>query len=390
MAPGVLLGDVETEGYATLWRFYDVIVEDEAAFDPNVIKSMDDVRAMGFAINTTVEFMVAPMLTRDPVFQPVPSNPPGEGLMLVWYRGAGVYLDVLESDILMPQLGYDGNAWENLRTVNITVIVDGEGTPYPGERPILDILPSDEANYSAVWALVEASGGEGYRQGRSRTLGQLRERGWSLNTSGDRRLAGFVAGPVNVPAWKPDRFTFVVGPVVDEDGRPLRGVEVRVSRGVEVVQGRTDAEGKVSFEVNSTWNGETVQTFLSKDGYYNSNIPAEIEDYEHFVPSGGDVPPMVSEDDGEGLEGLATFALAGVLVVVLFVIALLLKGRSGERPSISDEEADEILSDELEEDQMGAGEADPEEGGGSEEGDGEDHLTVQDVEEIESGPERLS
>ncbi|NIP33310.1 MAG: hypothetical protein GWN18_00135 [Thermoplasmata archaeon] len=68
----------------------------------------------------------------------------------------------------------------------------------------------------------------------------------------------------------------------------------------------------------------------------------------------------------------------GVLVVVLFLIVLLIKGRSDEGPTISDEEADEIFSDDADEK---AKEADEEEG---------DHLSLRDVEEIESGPERLS
>ncbi len=380
VAPGVLLGDVETEGYATLWRVYDIIVEDEASFDPDVIKSMDDVRRMGFTINSTFEFILAPMVTRDPVFKPIPSNPPGEGLMLVWYQGTGVYLNVIDPDapVLIDVSDIEEGDDLDLLSINITVVVDDDGDPYPNERPILDTLPADELNYSVVWSVVTASGGEGYRPGRFRTLEQLRERGWSLETSGDVRLAGFVAGPINVPAWKPDRFTFVVGPVVDEDGNALKGVEVRVSRGVEVVKGMTDPDGEVSFEVNSTWNDETVQTFLSKEGFFNSNFAAEIEDYEHFIPLGGYVPPMVRKDDGGGLEGAAGYAIVGVLVVVLFLIVLLIKGRSDEGPTISDEEADEIFSDDADEK---AKEADEEEG---------DHLSLRDVEEIESGPERLS
>jgi hypothetical protein len=376
VAPGVLLGDVVTEGYSTTWRYYDIIVEDEASFEPDIIKSMDDVRAMGFTINRTGEGIWAPMITRDAVFKPIPSNPPGDGLMLVWYRGTDVRLNVLDDD--PPYLVDVTNSFgdpDGFLTVNVTVVLDPEGAPYPNERPILETLPTDDLNYSVAWSVVEASGGDGYRTGRFRTREQLEERGWSFNQSGEVRLSGFVAGPINVPAWKPERFTFVVGPVVDEDGKELKGVSVRVSRGVEVVQGTTDGEGKVGFEVNSTWNDETVQTFLSKDGFYNSNFPAEIEDYEHFIPLGGYVPPMVRLDDGGGLEDAATYVLAAVLVVVLFIIVLLIKGRSAEGPSITDEEADEIFSEDE------PSETDVEEG---------DHLTAQDVDEIEGGPERLT
>ncbi|UCC92441.1 MAG: Ig-like domain-containing protein [Thermoplasmata archaeon] len=383
VAPGILLGDVETQGYSTTWRFHEIIVEDEAAFEPDVIKSMDDVRAMGFTINATNDQMVAPMITKDAVFLPVPSNPPGEGLMLVWYQGTGVYLNVLKPEGgLMIGTIRGNNASMTYKTVNVTVIMDPDGVPYPNERPILETLPTDETNYSIGWEIVEASGGEGYRHGRFRTRVQLEERDWSFEPSGNIILAGFVAGPINVPAWKPERFTFVVGPVVDEEGNALKGVEVRVSRQVEVVQGRTDAEGKVSFEVNSTWNDQTVQTFLSKEGFFNSNFAAEIVDYEHYVPLGGYVPPMVREDDGGGLEGASSFALVAILVIVLFIIALLIKGRGDEGPSISDEEADEILSD--------TGQGDDGEEAVDLDEDGEDHLTMQDVEEIERGPERLT
>ncbi|MCK4971663.1 MAG: hypothetical protein KAS77_14100, partial [Thermoplasmata archaeon] len=250
------------------------------------------------------------------------------------------------------------------------VILDPDGLPYPNGRPILETLPTDGANYSVIWYVVEASGGEGYRQGRFRTREQLEDRGWSFADSGERVLAGFVAGPINVPAWRPDRFTFVVGPVVGEDGKALKGVDVRVSRGVEVVSGRTDGDGKVMFEVNHTWNDETVRTFLSKEEYFNSDFPAEIVDYEHYIPLGGYVPPMVLLDDGGGLEETTTFALIGLLVIVLFVIALLLKGRSTERPSITEEEADEIFSD------------DP--GDGEDDGAGPDHVGL---EGIRSGQE---
>jgi hypothetical protein len=383
VAPGILLGDVETTGYSTTWRFYDIVVEDVTSFDPDVIKSMDDVRALGLTINSTVDRMVAPMITKDAVFKPVPSSPPGEGLELVWYQGTGVYLNVLKPDGgLMWAVGTGDDVTIGYDTVNATIILDPDGDPYPGDRPILETLPTDEANYSVGWATVEASGGDGYRQGRFRTRQQLSERGWSFEPSGGIVLAGFVAGPINVPAWKPDRFTFVVGPVVDEDGKAIKGVDVRVSRGVEVVQGRTDGDGLVAFQVNSTWNDETVQTFLSKEGFTNSNHPAEIADYEHYIPLGGYVPPMVRTDDGGGLEGITSFALVGILVVVLFIIVLLIKGRGDEGPSISEEEADEIFSDEVSDD--------PGKGEGTPPDDEEDHLTLQDVEEIESGPERLS
>jgi hypothetical protein len=380
VAPGILLGDVETEGYSTTWRFWDIIVVDEGAFDPDVIKSMDDVRSLGFPINSTDEVMIAPMITRNALFKPLPSNPPGEGLMMVWYHGTPVFLNVLDPEGETVQGGGippgDGGLL-TYRTVNLTRISDPDGTPYPGERPILETLPTDEVNYTVAWSIVEARGGEGYRQGRFRTREQLEERGWSFERTGDVLLGGFVAGPINVPAWKPERFTFIVGPVEDEDGKALKGVEVRVSRGVEVVQGRTGADGRVSFEVNSTWNDQTVQTFLSKKDFYNSKVPAEIRDYEHYIPLGGYVPPMVRVDDGGDIEGAATFALVGVLVIVLFISILLVQGRARDRPSITDEEADEIFS----EDGGGGGEAQE---------DGGDHLTLRDVEEIETGPERLS
>ncbi len=370
VAPGILLGDVATEDYATTWNFNDIIVEDEASFDPDVIKSMDEVRAMGFQINATMDFMVAPMITKDAIFKPLPSRPPGEGLKMVWYRGTGVYLNVLDPDY--SPFGIRG---ADEHDTNMTVILDPDGVPYPNERPILETLPTDEVNYSVIWSVVEASGGEGYRQGRFRTREQLEDRGWSFADSGERVLAGFVAGPINVPAWRPDRFTFVVGPVVGEDGKALKGVDVRVSRGVEVVSGRTDGDGMVPFEVNHTWNDETVRTFLSKEEYFNSDFPAEIVDYEHYIPLGGYVPPMVLVDDGSSLEGATTYALIGLLVIVLFVIALLIKGRGTEQPSITEEEADEIF------------------GGGAHEdvaSEDEDHLTEADVEDLESGPERLT
>ncbi len=383
VAPGILLGDVETEGYSTTWRLFDIIVEDETTFEPDLIKSMEDVRAMGFVINATSQYIMAPMITRDTVFRPVPSNPPGEGLRMVWYEGTGVYLNVLEPEFSVPSSAQDPPVNMLVRRVNATVILDPEGVPYADQQPILETLPTDEANYSVAWSIIEASGGDGYRQGRFRTREQLEERGWSFEASGTVILSGFVAGPINVPAWKPDRFTFQVGPVKDEDGKALKGVDVRISMDLEVVRGRTDSSGLVTFEVNSTWNDQTVQTFLSKTDYFNSEFAAEIEDYEHYIPLGGYVPPMVRKDDGGGLEGATAFALVGVLVIVLFVVAVLLKGRGSEQRAITEEEADEIFG-------RDHGNGDDDGDGYDEDEDGEEPLTMRDVEEIESGPERLS
>ena len=226
VAPDVLVGDVNTQGYSTLWCFYNVVVEDESAFEPDVIKSMDDVLALGFDIEPTFEYIVAPMVPYDPVFLPAPSKPPGEGLALTWYKGADVYLVVL-GPVPKGNDTKDG-AVPSLRTVNLTVLLDEDGKPYTDQWPIMEDLPED-SNYSMVWSVVWASGGDGYRPGRLRTTQQLRERGWSFEPSGQLILGGFVAGPINVPAWRPERFTFVVGPVVDEDGDPVKGASVRVT-----------------------------------------------------------------------------------------------------------------------------------------------------------------
>ena len=347
VAPGILLGDVNTQGYATTWRFIDVVVEDEASFDPDVLKSLDDVLAAGFTLNETGERLVAPMVTKGAMFRPLPSNPPGEGLVMVWYKGSDVYLDVLDPD--GSSLLADGTP----RTIDLLVVVGPDDEPYEGERPIIRVLPSDETNYSVVWSVVEATDGDGFRAGRFRTRQQLVERGWSLEASGDTVLGGFVAGPLNVPAWKPDRFNFTVGPVTDEDGHKLKGVEVRISRGVEVVTGTTGPGGTVTFEVDNTWNGETVRAYLSKEGYDNSDFPAEVVEYERFVPSGGYVPPMVDSGAGGELDGAIVMALAGVVVIVLVAIVLLARGRRVDEPSITEAEADEIFSDEDEGDGPG-------------------------------------
>ncbi len=341
VAPGVLQGDVDTDGYENVWRFHDIVVEDEANFREDVIKSMDDVRALGFTINVTDQYLVAPMVARYPVFLPPPSNPPGEGLALTWYSGADVYLIVL------------GEATVPVDTVNMTIVLDPDGEPYPNQRPIMENVPGD-GNYSPVWSVVEASGGEGYRQGRFRTTDQLRERGWSFEDSGNGTLAGFVAGPQNTPAWKPQSFTFVVGPVVDEDDKPIKSAEVRVAMSLDVVEGTTDAQGLVEFEVDASWNGKTVMTFISKQDHYNIEFPAEIVDYEHFVPAGGYVPPMVRVDEGSTFDGTIVLVIGVVLVVIIVILVALGRGRShGQRVTITEDEADEIFSEYLD-DEVGS------------------------------------
>ncbi len=339
VAPGVLVGQVDTQGYSTLWQFHDIVVDDEAAFDPDIIKSMDDVRAMGLPISATSEFIIAPMVTRDPAFLPPPSNPPGS-MRMAWYRGADVYLVVLDDGPVLE--GSDGEP--GVATVNVTFILDPDGEPYPDQRPIMGDLPED-GNYSAVWSVVWASDGDGYRPGRFRSIQQLVERGWSFETSGEGILGGFVAGPVNVPVWKPDRFTFVVGPVVNEDDKPLKGATVRVSMSVEVVEGLTDAFGLVEFEVDSSWNDQTVTTFVSRASYLSNEFPAEIVDYEHYRPAGGYVPPMVMEDTGTSIDWFMAVMLAAVLLFIVVIVLAFGRGRSQERGTITEEEADEIFSD---------------------------------------------
>jgi hypothetical protein len=79
----------------------------------------------------------------------------------------------------------------------------------------------------------------------------------------------------------------------------------------------------------------------------------------------------------------------GVLVIVLFVIVLLIRGRGGKEPSISDEEADRILADEAgEEREQEAEEEEEEEQEDTSPEEGGDHLTEEDVEDLERGPER--
>ena len=342
VAPGVLIGQVDTQGYSTLWQFYDIVVDDETTFDPDVIKSMEDVRAMGFEMNASSEFIIAPMVTRGPAFLPPPSNPPGD-MRMAWYRGADVYLVVLDNGPVLEQ----SDGAPSVATVNVTLILGPDGEPYPSQRPIMEDLP-DDGNYSSVWSVVWASDGDGYRQGRFRSIQQLEERGWKVETSGELILGGFVAGPVNVPAWKPDRFTFVVGPVLNEDGKALKGANVRVSMGSEVVEGPTDGSGRVEFEVDNSWNDQTVTTFVSRAGYLSNEFPAEIIDYEHYQPAGGYVPPMVLEDNGASIDWLTAVMLAVVLIVVVVIVLAFGRDRSRDRGTITEEEADEIFSDDTE------------------------------------------
>ncbi len=345
VAPGVLQGPVESDGYCPIWRVHEVVVVDETAFQPDVIKSLADVHDLGWTINVTDEYMVAPMVTREPLFLPAPSNPPGEGLVRAWYRGADVHLVHLA--YIRPEnlTEVDGGQVVPTATTNLTVLVDELGQPLSGQRPILGSIPGEEG-YTPVWSVVHASGGDGFRPDRFRTHEQLEARGWGLEPSGDWRLGGFVAGPVNTPAWKPQRFTFVVGPVRDQDGGAVRGAVVRVSRGIEVVQGTTDPEGLVSFEVNSTWNDQVVQVFVSKAGYEAFNFPAEIHGYERFEPSGGYVPEMVRVDDDGGLGASAAYAVVGLLVLAGVVLLLLGRGRKGRHPTLTEEEVDEIFAGE--------------------------------------------
>jgi hypothetical protein len=343
VAPHVLVGSVDSVDYSPLWRFFDVVIEDEASFEPDTIKSMDDVRSLGFTIKETDEFLLAPMVARDHTFMPVPSNPPGDGLEQVWYEGMGLYIVLLGNTTLVHE-GPGTSVW-TIETTNLTYLLDPAKAVYPNQRPILHELPDDEG-YSPLWEHVYMEGGDGFRPDRFRSVEQLLERGWTVDSTSGGILGGFVAGPINVPAWKPANFTFMVGPVMDEDGNRIRGAEVRVSRGVEVITGTTDKQGLVSFEVESAWNGKTVQTFISKEGYFTVNFPAEIVDYETFVPSGGYVPELASEEDGGGFDGGTALALGGVLVIVLVVFAMLMRGRRTEGPSITEEEADEIFSDE--------------------------------------------
>ena len=344
VAPGVLLGEVSTEGYSPIWRFHDIVVEDETSFEPDIIKSMEDVRRMGFTVNETDEFLIAPMITKGAKFLPSPSKPPGT-LVQVWYDGTGVFLDDLGYGSTIEVLHLDDLPETiNGPTIDIIVLVDDDGVPYPDQQPILGAHPGLDG-YSPYWRVVHASGGEGYQADRFRSRAQLVERGWTLNeTPSDFVFGGFVAGPLNTPAWKPLRFTFTVGPIVDGDGQSIKKASVRVSRGVEVVEGLTDADGMVAFEVNSTWNGKTVQVFVSKEGYDTVTVSADIDDYEDFRPAGGFVPWLQRQDSDTGLESGTMLALGGVLIIAVLAFLFLMRSKEVRAGDITEAEADAILS----------------------------------------------
>ena len=90
---------------------------------------------------------------------------------------------------------------------------------------------------------------------------------------------------------------------------------------------------------------QTVITFVSREGFLNNEFPAEIVDYEHYLPAGGYVPPMVSKDSGASIDMLTAVMLTVVLIVVIIIVLAIGRGRSQDRGSITEEEADEIFSD---------------------------------------------
>jgi hypothetical protein len=313
VAPGTLVGDVDSEGYRPIWRIHDIVVEDVENFQTEIIKSMDDVRDMGYEIRATEELMLAPMVPEGSRFLPEGSNPPGGSLQMVWYRGIGVYLAVLsgpqsEDALIDP-------ASQELRSTDLVVIVDDKGQPKAQQKPILMTLP-DMEGYTPVWSIVHASGGEGFRPDRFRNVSTLLGRGWTLLPAEQLTAGAFLAGPTNVPAWRPENFTFYVGPVVDDEGKTVKGAKVRVSREFEVIENTTDSQGMAGFDVPYRWNDQTLRVIVSKDGYVTVDLTAEIEDYEHFEPSGGSLPELVSEDSDEAipmslLYGVAILAHGG-------------------------------------------------------------------------------
>jgi hypothetical protein len=263
----------------------------------------------------------------------------------VWYEGTGVLLvDLGYGSTIEVVSSGDGQGTVTGSTPDLIVLVDEEGVPYPDQAPILASHPGLEG-YSPYWRVVHASGGAGYQVDRFRSRAQLEDRGWTVSeTPAGFVVGGFVAGPLNTPAWKPPRFTFTVGPVVDGDGDPVGGASVRISRGVEVVEGLTDAEGMVSFEVNSTWNGKTVQGFVSKKGYDTVTFPADVSNYEDFEPSGGFVPWLQRQDSESGLQSGTVLALGAVLVIAVLAFLFLLSGREGRARGLTEAEADAIFS----------------------------------------------
>ena len=343
VAPAVLTGDVDPEGYSPLWRIHDVLVEDESAFEPDVIKSVSDIEARGMSVTPRDDYLIAPMVTHDATFMPGRMDPPGGGLVRAWYGGAGVYLVLLANETDTARILDEGTL--ELATVDLVVTVDEGGEPHAGERPILTSHPGIEG-HSVVWSVVHASGGEGYREGRFRTEGQLLDKGWSLEATGALTLGAFVAGPTNTPPWSPEAFDFSVGPVLDEDGEPVEGATVRVLRDIEVLEARTDRDGYATFaEVNDTWNDEDVRLIVAKDGYVSIDIPAQIRDYERFVPSGGVLPDLVSEGGDDNLSEGSVYALVGMLAVAVVVMFALISSRSRQRRDVTEDEVDEIFSE---------------------------------------------
>ena len=131
-------------GYSDLWQVMFVTVPDD--FEPDSIKSAEDVMAMGYEITPTNMFVNCPIVDHGTKLEG------GEPLTQGWYKGEQVFY---------PYFGLNPAVAIPIWVFATGVDADGNPQFVEGQNNIIDSVPGDPG-YSAFWRVNLVIVDEGY------------------------------------------------------------------------------------------------------------------------------------------------------------------------------------------------------------------------------------
>ena len=169
------------------------------------------------------------------------------------------------------------------------------------------------------------------------------------------------------PPIEPKNIEVPIGPIVDQDGKPIKDATVTIVIDGVPYEGTTDSSGKTIIKIPESASNKTLEFTIEKDGFEPLTFTAKLNETGDL----GELPvklELVSAKKSEE-EKKVPWPLIGIIAAVVVLIIILLvvfgkkgKGKSGEEPTL--EERLEEPEPELEEEgSMGPEISEPEEPG---------------------------
>jgi hypothetical protein len=146
----------------------------------------------------------------------------------------------------------------------------------------------------------------------------------TLEVTDQLGLTGTKTVIVTVEELRPTHFIFELGPILDEEDRPVSGAMVRIASGSDRFKNETDDAGMVRFMLPVSYLNKTVRFSISKEGYYGM-------DYDIFItPEGsleGDLMKLkVMEPDIQRPHKDEIYWIPCIIGSVILILLLLLMG----------------------------------------------------------------